>query len=158
MASVATPPTEVAATIQVGPAPGYPVTFRAADPTSAKYLANDAGDWNFSSLRGPIRVRLTIDTPGVLFHGGAGEAAISFADDPAQPKLPVARGHHQFPDHVQPVGGQGLSFTYRNAWDNGVGDGARRRETSAYGLYFGDDAGALLHHHDPIIQNGGASD
>lgn len=156
MAGAATPaPAEVAATIQLGPAPGYPVRFRAADPASANYLVNENGDWDFSSLKGPVMVRLTIATPGVVFHRGGGEAALSFADDPAQPKQRVAPGHHQFPDDVQHADGRSLSFTYRNAWDDGVGDGAKRRQTSAYGLYFGDGAGALLLYHDPVIQNGG---
>ena len=100
---------------------------------------------------------LTIATPSVVFHRNAGGAALSFADDPAEAKQPVAPGHHQFPDYVQQGSGQTISFMYRNAWDGGVGDGAKRCEKSAYGLYLGDPAGALLHHHDPIIQNGGSS-
>jgi hypothetical protein len=159
MAGVATPSrAEVAATIEVGPAPGYPVAFHAVDPTSANYLVNGNGDWDFSSLKGPVMVRLTIATPGVVFYRGGGESALSFADDPARAKQRVAPGHHQFPADVQHVGGQSLSFTYRNAWDDGVGDGVKRRETSAYGLYFGDAAGALLLHHDPVISNGGTTD
>lgn len=159
MARGAAPPSvEVAATIEVGPAPGYPVTFHAADPTSANYLVNANGDWDFSALEGPVNVRLTIATPDVVFYRGGGEAALSFADDPAHAKRPVPRGHHQFPAHVQHLNGQGIAFTYRNVCDGGLGDGARRHATSAYGLYLGDAAGAFLHHHDPIIQNGGASD
>ena len=155
--SAAAPSAEVAATIQVGPAPDYPVRFHAADPKSASYLVNDNGDWDFSSLKGPVAVRLTIATPDIVFYRGGDKAALSFADDPAQPKQPVAPGHHQFPGAAH-VSGQSLSFTYRNAWDGGVGDGAKRRQTSAYGLYFGDGAGAFLLHHDPVIQNGGTTD
>jgi len=157
MARAAHPPVEVAAIIEVGPGPGHATTFRAADGASANYLANANGDWDFSSLEGPVKVRLTLATPGVVFHRGAGEAAISFADDPAEPKEAVASGHHQFPGDVQHVSGQHLWFMYRNGWDGGVGDGAKRCEKSAYGVYFGDEAGTLLHHHDPIIQNGGAN-
>lgn len=155
MPSTAPTSTEVAAVIEVGPGPDHATTFRAADSESAKYLANANGDWDFSSLKGPVRVQLTIVTPGVAFHRGASEAALSFADDPAQPKRAVEGGHHQFPGDVQHVSGQSLWFMYRNAWDNGVGDGAKRSENSAYGVYFGDAAGAFMHHHDPIIRNGG---
>jgi len=103
-------------------------------------------------------VRLSIATPGVVFHRGGGKNGLSFADDAAQPKAAVAHGHHQFPGDLQHAGGgQTMSFTYRNAWDGGVGDGAKRCEKSAYGVYLGDEAGTLLHHHDPIIQNGGAN-
>jgi hypothetical protein len=157
MTRTGTAPHEVAAIIDVGPAPDHRTTFRAADSASANYLVNDNGDWDFSGLKGPVRVRLTIATPGVVFHRGASKTALSFADDPAHPKQAVAEGHHQFPGDVHHVSGQNISFLYRNASDGGLGDGARRCETSAYGIYFGDDAGALLHHHDPIIQNGGSS-
>lgn len=157
MADAAHSPVEVAATIDVGPGPEHATMFRAADSASAKYLANGQGDWDFSSVKGPVKVRLTIATPGVVFYRGAGKNALSFADDPAQPKAAVAPGHHQFPGDLRHVSGQSLWFIYRNAKDGGVGDGAERCETSAYGVYFGDGAGALLHHHDPIIQNGGAN-
>jgi hypothetical protein len=156
MARTATAPPEVAAIIEVGPGPEHRTTFRPADNASASYLTSEDGDWDFRSVKGPVRVRLTIATPGVVFHRADGEAALSFADDPAEPKQVVARGHHQFPGHVQHDGGQSISFLYRNAWDGGAGDGVKRCEQSAYGVYFGDGAGALLHHHDPIIQNGGA--
>lgn len=149
-------PVEVAAIIDVGPGPDHATRFRAADAASAQYLANDNGDWDFSSLTGPVKVRLTIATPGVVFYRGADKNALSFADDPAQPKAAVAHGHHQFPGDLQHLSGQSMWFMYRNAWDSGVGDGAKRCEKSAYGVYFGDADGALLHHHDPIIHNGGA--
>jgi hypothetical protein len=148
-------PVEVAAIIDVGPGPEHATRFRAADAESAKYLANDNGDWDFSALNGPVKVRLTIATPGVVFYRGDGMNGLSFADDPARPKAAVSRGHHQFPGDVQHVSGQSMWFNYRNAWDGGVGDGAKRCEKSAYGVYLGDGEGALLHHHDPIIQNGG---
>jgi hypothetical protein len=151
---MASSPQEVAAIIEVGPAPEHRTTFRAADAASASHLVNENGDWDFSGLKGPVKVRLTIATPGVVFHRGQG-AALSFADDPAQAKTAVDRGHHQFPDHVWHADGQSLSFMYRNAHDGGVGDGIPRCRKSAYGVYFGDDDGAFLHHHDPIIQNGG---
>ena len=154
MADAAHLPVEVAAIIEVGPGPAHATRFRAADSASAQYLANDNGEWDFSSLKGPVRVRLTIATPGVVFYRGGDKAALSFADDPAQPKAAIAGGHHQFPGDLQHVSGQSMWFMYRNAWDGGVGDGARRCEKSAYGVYFGDDAGAFLHHHDPVIQNG----
>jgi hypothetical protein len=147
---------EVAAIIEIGPGPEHSTRFRAADPVSATYLANEDGDWDFSALKGPVKVKLTIATPGVVFYRGAGKNGLSFADDPAQPKHAVANGHHQFPGDVQHVHGQSMWFMYRNAWDGGVGDGAKRCEKSAYGVYFGDGDGALLHHHDPVIQNGGA--
>jgi hypothetical protein len=156
MSGAATRPAEVAAIIEVGPGPDHATRFRAADSASANYLANDNGDWDFSSLKGPVRVELTIATPGVVFHRGASDAALSFADDPAHPKRAVDGGHHQFPGDVQHVSGQSLWFVYRNAWDGGAGDGAKRCENSAYGVYFGDGEGALLHHHDPIIRNGGS--
>jgi hypothetical protein len=149
---------EVAANVEVGPGPDYKTTFHPADAGSAKYLANDDGDWDFSSVKGPVNMRLTIATPGVVFHRGAGGTALSFADDPAQPKAPVARGNHQFPDHVQHGDGQSIAFTYRNAWDGGVGDGVKRCEKSAYGVYLGDADGRFLHHHDPVISNGGTTD
>ena len=152
------PPVEVVATIEVGPGPDHSTRFRAADSTSANYLVNDNGDWDFSSVKGPVKVQLTIATPGVAFYRDAGKNALSFADDPAQPKQTVADGHHQFPDDVQHVNGQQMWFMYRNAWDRGVGDGAKRCEKSAYGIYFGDGAGDFMHHHDPIIQNGGGQD
>jgi hypothetical protein len=154
MPSAAQRPLELAAIIEVGPAPDHAATFRAADSASASYLVNDNGDWDFSSIKGPINMRLTIATPGVVFHRGAGKNGLSFADDPAQPKEAVANGHHQFPGDLQHAGGQTLSFTYRNACDGGLGGGAKRFERSAYGVYLGDDAGVLLRHHDPIIQNG----
>ena len=158
MSSAALSPVEVAAVIEVGPGPGHATTFRAADPASATYLSSDNGDWDFSSLKGPVRVRLTIATPDVVFYRGAGQDALSFADDPTQPKQAIGRGHHQFPGDVEHASGQSLSFLYRNAWDGGVGDGARRCEKSAYGVYFGDAAGGFLHHHDPVIANGGNQD
>ena len=150
-------PVEVGAIIEVGPGPEHSTKFRAADSISANYLANDNGDWDFSAFKGPVKVRLTIATPGVVFYRGASKNALSFADDPAQPKDAVASGHHQFPEDVQHVSGQSMWFMYRNAWDGGAGDGAKRCEKSAYGVYFSDDEGTFLHHHDPVIQNGGCN-
>ncbi len=156
MAGEAHAPVEVAAIIEVGPGPGHPTRFRAADSGSAKYLTNDNGDWDFSALDGPVKVRLSIATPSVHFYRGDGKDALSFAHDASQPKQPVARGHHHFPGDVQRVSSQSIWFTYRNARAGGPGAGAERSDKSAYGVYFGDDAGAFLHHHDPVIQNGGA--
>jgi hypothetical protein len=156
MACIAPPPAEVAAIIQVGPAAaGYPLTYRAADPTSANYLVNDKGDWDFSCFRRPIRVRLSIGTPGFVFFHGGDKDGILFAEDPTGTKQAVKPGHHQFPGGLQHVTAQSLWFKYHNDWDCGAGDGQKRCAASAYGVSIGDGAGGFVHDSDPIIQNGG---
>ena len=134
MPCLAPPPPQVAAIIQVGPGPAYPLTFRAADADSANYLMNPAGDWDFSCFKGPIKVRLTIGTPGVVFYYGGGKDSISFAYDSAQTKQPVQAGHHQFPGKMQHVTAQALWFRYANRWDCDAGDNQRRCARSAYGV------------------------
>jgi hypothetical protein len=145
----------VAANITVGAAPTFPLTFQAADSASANYLIDDKGDWGFSCFKGPVKVRLTISTPGAVFYYGGGRDSISFADDAAQTKQPVQSGHHQFPGNVQHVTAQSIWFKYANVWDCGAGDNQRRCAKSAYGIYIGDGAGGFVAHADPIIQNGG---
>lgn len=158
MPCVAPPPPQVAAIIQVGPAPAYPLTFRAADAASANYLMDAAGDWDFSCFQGPIKVRLTISTPGVVFYYGGGKDSISFAYDAAQTKQPVQAGHRQFPGNMQHVTAQAVWFKYANAWDCGAGNNQRQCAKSAYGVYLGDAAGGFVAQADPIIQNGGGSE
>jgi hypothetical protein len=148
----------VAAIIRVGPAPDYPLTFQAADPASANYLMNAGGDWDFSCFKQPIRVQLSIATPGVVFYVGHGKDTISFADDPTQPRAPPRPGHHQFPGGVHHVTAQSTWFRYRNDWDCGAGDGKPRCLKSAYGVYLGDAGGGFLGEPDPIIQNGGGQE
>jgi hypothetical protein len=156
MPCVSPPPPQVAAVIEVGPAPSYPLAFTAADPTSANYLTDAQGDWDFSCFKGPIKVRLTIATPGKVFYYGGGRDSVSFAYDPAtQAKQPIGRGHRQFPGNLQHVTAQSIWFSYANAWDCGAGDNQRRCAKSAYGIYVGDSHGGFTVHADPIIQNGG---
>jgi hypothetical protein len=157
MACIASPPPEVAAIIQVGPGPTYPLTVRAADSTSANYLVNNKGDWDFSCFKGPIRVRLAINTSGVVFYYGGGKDTLSFSDDEHGTKQPVGPGHHQFPGGPQHVTAQSMWFTYHNDQDGGQGDHQDRYPRSAYGLFFGDAAGNFLTQADPIIQNGGSN-
>jgi hypothetical protein len=156
MPCVAPPPPQVAAIIEVGSGPNDPVTFRAADPASANYLANANGDWDFSCFKGPIRVQLTIHTSGFAFYTGGGRDAISFAERPDLAKQPPPPKHHQFPDGVRHVTAQTISFRYSNHWDCGAGDGQRRCPDSAYGVYVGDAGGRFVRHADPIIHNGGS--
>lgn len=161
MPCIAPPPPQIAATIQVGPAPDYALAFTPADAASANYIAGN-GDLDFSCFAGSIRVQFTITTPGVVFYKLYGKDAISFAEDASQPaaKQAVQPGHHQFPGGVQHVGPQTIAFTYHNDWDGGAGDHRRRYARSAYGIYLGSAAGqgkigGFLHHCDPIVSNGG---
>ncbi len=156
MPCVAPPPPQVAAIIEVGPGQNDPTTFRAADPTSANYLENAKGDWDFSCFKGPIRVQLTIATPGYVFYTGGGKDSISFAENPGDTKLPPPPKHHQFRGGLKHVTAQSVWFVYHNDWDCGAGDGARRCASSAYGVYVGDAHGGFVRHVDPIIRNGGS--
>jgi hypothetical protein len=146
----------VAAIVSVGAAPNYPLTFRAADPASANYLKDAAGDWDFGCFKGAVKVSLTITTPGVVFYVSGSEDSLSFAFDSAQQKQPVTPANSQFPGGVKHVTAQSIWFNYRNAWDCGHGDNRPTCRTSAYGVYLGNSTGGFLHTADPIIQNGGS--
>jgi hypothetical protein len=111
---------------------------------------------DFSCFAHPILVVLKVGTPGVYFHG-KGNETLSFADNfaDARKQMVLPRKHHQFPGGVQNVGRQEIWFVYRNDWDCGVGDGADRCPTSAYGFYLENRQGVVFHV-DPVIQNGGS--
>ena len=156
MVCVAPPPPQVAAIIQVGPAPNYPLTFQAADPASANYLLNAGGDWDFSCFKQPIKVALSIVTSGVVFYVGGGMDSISFADTAGAAKGPPPA--HQFPGGIKHVTAKSIWFNYHNDWDCGKGDGVKRCPVSSYGVYLGNGAGAFLHASDPVVQNGGNQD
>lgn len=153
MVCIAPPPPQVAAVVQVGPKPDYPMTFQAADPASANYLKDSAGDWDFSCFKQSIKVVLTITTTGIVFYTGNGMDSVSYAETPgASKQSPPA---HQFPVGIKHVTAQSIWFKYHNDSNCGVNGGPDKCMTGAYGLIFGDTAGNFLHADDPIIQNGG---
>lgn len=153
MACIPPPQPQIEATITVGPAPDYPLTFTANPKDgSAKFIAAN-GDLDFSSFTCEITVKFTIVTPGIVFYQGYGKDAISYADslDPGDLKQPVGQGHHQFRKGLNHLGPQTIVFEYHN--DCGK-HGDRACPQSRYGIYLG-AAGGFLKHHDPIINNGG---
>jgi hypothetical protein len=154
MPCTAPPPIVVEATFTVNTAsPLHPKHFHARG-LSANYI-DRAGNFDFTCFKHPIVVVLTIGTPGIYFYG-QGNDSLSFADDAANKReqARLARKDHQFPGGVQHVGRKTIWFVYRNDWDCGAGDGARRCPVSAYGFYVVNDHG-VVSHVDPIIQNGG---
>jgi hypothetical protein len=159
MPCIAPPPPQIEATISVGAAPNFPLTF-APNPSdgSANYI-DPQGNLDFSCFKTAISVQFTIGTPGVRFYKGYGKDAISFLDDADHvgTKQPPAPGHHQFHKGIVHSSLQTITFEYHNDWDCGAGDGVARCRRSAYGVYLG-NAGGFLHHSDPIINNGGNVD
>jgi hypothetical protein len=150
MPCAAPPPPQVAAIIAAGPSSERPLKVRPAQG-SASYI-DYAGNLDFSCFHHAIKVRLSLDTPGVHFYW---RHALSFAYQDGKEKRPVLHRTRQFPGGVHRKGPRTISFTYRNAWDCGVGDDVRRCARSAYGLYLV-DAHGHVRRIDPIIQNGGS--
>jgi hypothetical protein len=155
MPCVTPPPFVVEATFTVSASQLHPKQFHARG-RSAHYI-DRAGGLHFSCFAHPIIVVLTLKTPGLYFYGQHNES-VSFVDDAIhhrKDQAPLAkRGNHQFPGGIQHIGRKTIWFVYRNDWDCGHNDGSNGCPVSAYGLYLVNNQG-VVHHYDPIIDNGG---
>ena len=150
MACVPHPPPEVAAIIAASPGSEGGPRFRAVNRRAAHYV-DAAGALDFTCFKHSIRVRLTIQTPGVRF---AQRFPVSFAYRLHDPKRPVTRHVRQFPGGIHRLEARTVAFTYRNASNCGIRHGPPACPTSAYGLSIADARGRVRNI-DPPIGNGG---
>jgi hypothetical protein len=124
---------------------------------AGNYIQLD-GDLDFHCFHHPIVVVFHLRTPAEYFKGD-GNDSLSFVDnadslDSAHEQTVLPPKHHQFPIGVQHLGRRTIWFVYNNDRDCGAGDGKPSCRRSAYGFYLV-NARDVVHHVDPIIQNGG---
>jgi hypothetical protein len=150
MACVHHPPPVIAAIIAASPAAESRPSFRAVSRRAAPYDAAN-GDLDFHCLHHAIRIRLTLQTPGVRF---AREHPLSFAYHKGDRLRPVTPHVRQFIGGVRRLNATSITFKYRNSRDCGIPHGRPRCRFSEYGLLIADRSGALRHI-DPVIGNGG---